>query len=305
MMLSSVRILFLLLVYPVYRLWKSLRYRFLARSYGCGLPNKYKHKDPILGIDLFMKRIESMKAGDSLALDKYLFDIYGKTVQTNVFGTNQYVTMDAKNIQTICATEVDKFGSAPMNNAPCKPFLGDGIITVDGAYWKRSRNLINPICTQAQVAELSTFKGHISRMIRKIPVDGSTVDMQPLLKGLFLDSNTEFIFGESANSLEPKNSSIMARRLPTNFDDALRGIRKRFVLGKFGFLAGRDKEWVEKCAEVHAIIDSYIDEKLRISGLPNRMRNSEIMIPKQVPTATYCLRSLFARQMTKSLSGMS
>jgi cytochrome P450 len=292
-MLSSFYVIIALaLIYPVYRLWNSLRYRLQARNAGCSLPSKYRHNDPILGLDLFLKRVESMKVGDTLALDQSLFDTYGKTVQTNVWGTKQYVTMDAKNIQTICATQVDKFGSAPMNNAPCKPFLGDGIITVDGAHWKHSRNLINPIFARAQIAELSTFGGHVRRMIEKIPKDGSTVDMQPLLKMLFLDSNTEFIFGESANSLAPETSSVIARRLPAIFDDALKGMRKRFVLGKLSFLAGSDKEWLGKCAEVHEIIDSFIEEEIRVQQLAKRDEKSKKLKPEGIPYSYVLLKEL-------------
>jgi cytochrome P450 len=209
-----------------------------------------------------------MKLGKSLALDSDLFDTYGRTVQTNAWATKQYVTMDPRNIQTICATEVDKFGSAPMNNAVCQPLLGDGIITTDGMQWKRSRNLVNPIFARAQVSELAPLESHVQRLLTLIPMDESTVDMQPLLKMLFLDSNTEFIFGRSANALAPEKSNIIAQRLPSVFDDALRGMRKRFILGKLRFLAGRDQDWLRKCREVHNIIDSFIDEEMELKNAP-------------------------------------
>lgn len=244
----------------------SLSYRLAARKAGCSMPRKYRHKDPILGLDLFLRRVDSMKSGRSLALDGDLFNTYGRTVQTNAWGTKQYVTMDPRNIQTICATQVDKFGSAPMNNAVCQPLLGDGIITSDGMQWKRSRNLVNPIFARAQVSELAPLERHVRRLLALIPLDGSTVDMQPLLKMLFLDSNTEFIFGRSANALAPEQSNLIASRLPSVFDDALRGMRKRFILGKLRFLAGRDQNWLRECREVHNIIDSFIEEEIELQS---------------------------------------
>lgn len=234
------------------------------------MPKSYRHRDPILGLDLFLRRVNSIKLGNSLDLDSDLFDTYGRTVQTNVWATKQYVTMDPLNIQTICATQVEKFGSAPMNNAVCQPLLGDGIITTDGAQWKRSRNLVNPIFARAQVSELAPLENYVGRLLALIPLDGSTVDMQPLLKMLFLDSNTEFIFGRSSNALAPEKSNLIAQRLPSVFDDALRGMRKRFTLGKLRFLAGKDQPWLKKCREVHSIIVSFIDEEMELKNSQHR-----------------------------------
>ncbi|KAI9646296.1 hypothetical protein NHQ30_005737 [Ciborinia camelliae] len=249
--------------------WKWARYLYAVHQNGCSLPIRYRHWDPIFGLDLFMKRITAIKEGKWLDVDVHLFSNYGKTVQTNVWGKRQYVTMDPRNIQTILATEVDNFGSAPMNYTATLPFLGEGILNTDGLRWKKSRQLVNPIFTRAQVSELSTFELHVRRMLDKIPRDGSTIDFQILSKMLYLDSNTEFIFGKSANSLSPETSSLVARRLPQAFDDALRGMLKRFILGKFRFLAGGEKEWLRKCAEVHSIIDSYIDEEMEERRRPS------------------------------------
>ncbi|KAN0093726.1 cytochrome P450 alkane hydroxylase-like protein [Hyaloscypha variabilis] len=179
----------------------------------------------------------------------------------------QYITADSANIQTILATQVDRFGNEPMNHKPCQPFLGDGIITRDGAFWKRSRQLINPIFSRAQVSTLPPSEVHVGRMIRRIPRDGSTVDLQPSLKMLFLDSSTEFIFGKSANSLSPATNSPVARRLPVLFNQALEGMFPRLMLGRFAFLLkGSEKQWKKTCAEVHAIIDGFIDEEMELQA---------------------------------------
>jgi cytochrome P450 len=240
--------------------YEQIRYRLAARKAGCSSPVKCWHRDPILGLDLFLQRIKDMTSGDSLATDRNLLDTYGKTVLTNNWGTKQYVTMDSSNMQTVLALQVDKFGNAPMNHKMCAPLLGDGIMTVDGHAWKRSRQLLNPVFTRAQVSELSSFEVHVGTMISRIPRDGSMVDMQPLCKMLFLDNSTEFIFGKSANSLSPETTGTVARRLVHLFDEALVGMFKRYMLGRFKFLAG-EKKWLAKCAEVQGIIDDLIDEE--------------------------------------------
>lgn len=256
---------FLLILYPCSAIWKAILYRLAMSKAGCSVPIKYKHKDPVWGLDFFLKRVKAMQSGDTLAVDRDLFDTYGKTVQTNSWGTKRYMTSDSQNMQNVLALQVDCFGVEPLNRPVGLPFLGDGILTNDGALWKRSRSLLNPIFARAQVSQLSTFETQVNQMISLIPRDNSTVDLQPLFKMLFLDSSTEFIFGRSANSLLPETTSVVARRLPEVFDNALRAMQKRFMMGnKISYLTGNKTEFLRMSAETHAIIDNLIDEEIEL-----------------------------------------
>ncbi|KUJ19695.1 cytochrome P450 alkane hydroxylase-like protein, partial [Mollisia scopiformis] len=248
----------------LYWLINDILYRIAAKKAGCSIPIKYFHWDPFLALDLFYQRLSDMRAGDSVATDRNLLKKYGKTVQTNAWGIKQYVISDPVNIQTILATQVDKFGNEPMNRKMCGDFLGDGVMTVDGHLWKKSRQMINPVFARAQVSELSSFEKQLSRMMEKIPKDGGTIDMQPLCKQLFLDSSTEFVFGKSANSLSPETDSPIARRLPGIFDEALVSMFTRYMMGKFSFMAGSKKKFLAQCKEVHDIIDGFIDEEIEL-----------------------------------------
>ncbi|KAH8652617.1 cytochrome P450 alkane hydroxylase-like protein [Tricladium varicosporioides] len=270
-MFSIARLLFRVLstlctsvaIYIILLVAKEIRYRVAAKKAGCSTPVRYLHKDPIFGIDLFVRRAKDMKAGNSMATDREILDMYGKTVLTNNFGTKQYITMDSANMQTVLATEVDRFGNAPLNYKMCKPFLGEGIITFDGPQWKHSRQLLNPVFARAQVAELSSFEVHLRKMISQIPRDGSTVDIQPLCKMLFLDSSTEFIFGKSANSLDTESNNTIARRLSIVFDEALQTMFMRYMLGNLKFLVGggHNGKWKKTCGEVQSIIDGFVSEE--------------------------------------------
>ncbi len=58
------------------------------------------------------------------------------------------------------------------------------------------------------------------------------------------------------------------RRLLGSFDSAMRGIHSRWLLGKFSFLLGPQWNYRKVCAEVHEVIEKYIDRamcKLRSS----------------------------------------
>jgi cytochrome P450 len=79
--------------------------------------------------------------------------------------------------------------------------LGDSIFTTDGKKWQRSRQLIRPQFIKERVSDLRTFERHIQHMMSLIPQDGSTVDIADLFFRLTLDSVTDFLLGESVNSL--------------------------------------------------------------------------------------------------------
>lgn len=57
------------------------------------------------------------------------------------------------------------------------------------------------------LGSVNTFEVHIQELINQIPLDGSTVGLQPLLFRLTLDSATEFLFGESVNSMPAPEGS--------------------------------------------------------------------------------------------------
>jgi len=52
------------------------------------------------------------------------------------------------------------------------------------------------------------------------------------------------------------------REFADMFDDGLRGMRKNYMTGQFSWLIGTDQKWLDKCAEIHAIVDSYIEEEI-------------------------------------------
>lgn len=152
------------------------------RKNGCMAPPKYPHRDPFLGLDMFFDQFYAMKRGDTGKTERERFRKYGKTFEANSWGTRCVHTMETTNIQAILAQSFDNFGVEPMRLHIGEPFIGKGVFSTDGAYWRFSRQLIKPIFARAQIANLSAIDIHLDRMLSRIPRDGSTVDVQALLK---------------------------------------------------------------------------------------------------------------------------
>lgn len=75
-----------------------------------------------------------------------------------------------------------------------------GIFTTDGAQWQHSREMLRPNFVRSQVGDVQTFEKHVSRLIATI-VPGQEVDLSERFFRLTIDSATEFLFGESTDSL--------------------------------------------------------------------------------------------------------
>ncbi|KAL8657480.1 MAG: hypothetical protein Q9226_001874 [Calogaya cf. arnoldii] len=159
-------------------------------------------------------------------------------------------------MEAVYATSFKNFGMEPLRLGVGRPFFGKGILTTDGSFWEHSRALIRPTFSRARFANFSSLEKHVDRLIALIPGDGSTFDLQPLFRRLILDTSTEFIFGESANSLS-ESSSLDAQQFLQAFDDAVAGVGKRVMMGQMRHLI-RDKKWEVACRTVHDYCDRHV-----------------------------------------------
>lgn len=70
----------------------------------------------------------------------------------------------------------------------------------------------------------------------------------------------EFIFGDEAVP-DPENpESSEGFQLTQAFDNSMRGIHKRWFLGRFRFLLGRQTKYRKECETVHKIVDRLVDK---------------------------------------------
>ncbi|KAL8998408.1 MAG: hypothetical protein Q9169_002536 [Polycauliona sp. 2 TL-2023] len=250
-----------LCLFFTYHIYRYLQHFYLARSNGCLPPRKYPHTDPFLGIDFFLE------TGKIFSENRYLPELvarygkYGSTFQTNLFGTPSINTIEPENLQAVYSTNFKDWGVKPLRLPAQDPFCGRGFITTDGAAWEHSRSLLKPGFSRASiVAGLEGLGKALDKMIDKIPRDGGKVDLQALFFDLYLDTSTEFLFGESYGALS-NTTSKDSQAFMTAFDDAMFGSGFRIALGPFKFLY-RSSKWREACKTTHAFADKYVHQAL-------------------------------------------
>jgi len=250
-------------VFIFYLLFNELtvgrRRRALARSKGCLPPPAYPQLDKIFGIDIFRINMRHIKAHNMLELGQKRFQEMGVTTMSMVgLGRLMTVTLEPENLKTIQAVEFKKWGLGTRRKIAFRKLLGDGIFTTDGAQWQHSREMLRPNFARSQVGDLPTFEKHVGHLIDAIPKDDATVDLSELFFRLTVDSATEFLFGESTESLTKTSADGFADSFTRGQDFIANASR----WGKLAALFPANKQFPEDTKFVHDFVDYYVRQGL-------------------------------------------
>lgn len=124
-------------------------------------------------------------------------------VEINVTGGQRFLfTQDPAHIKTVLTSKFAEFGKGEDFHKVWEPFLGDSIFTTDHKQWQESRNLIRPMFMKNRVSDLDIFERRTQIMLEQFPKSGETFDLMDLFYRMTIDVITEFLLGESVNSLE-------------------------------------------------------------------------------------------------------
>ncbi|KAI2601732.1 cytochrome P450 [Hypoxylon sp. NC1633] len=255
----AVSFLTLTLAYFIGRACLShLAYERKLAKLGCSSPRRYPSWDRVSGLDYVCAMMRALRKD---RLTAFLRDTYAamgwRPWTANFLGTRMVYTTDPAHMKALSTTHRECFAIEPIRvgNGALAPFTGRGVSSSDGPRWAASRELVLPYFDRAAFTNLNRLRSHADRLLSKIPSDGSTVDMQPLLQRWFLDTSTEFLFGETVNCLDysaeewPRHDMMIV----------MKGLTVRLLLGSLLFLH-RDKRWLAACGRIHDFLDGYIQK---------------------------------------------
>ncbi|OAX82803.1 hypothetical protein ACJ72_02840 [Emergomyces africanus] len=133
-------------------------------------------------------------------------------MEMNFTGHQRYIiTREPEHVKTVLTGKFADYGKGAEFHDLWSPFLGDSIFTTDGKQWSNSRNLIRPMFIKNRVNDLEIFERRTQTMLRLFPHAGETFDLMNLFYRLTIDFTTEFLLGQSINSLEyPKGDFVDA-----------------------------------------------------------------------------------------------
>lgn len=211
--------------------------RAMIKKHGCKpmkhCPEFNSFPDNIIGISTLMGNIKAAKEHRLMAHNRARFLRNGNNTHIKFLFTDLMQTLEPENIKTILAVDFKKWALGSRRRDAFVPLLGHGIFTTDGAAWQASRDLLRPNFARSQVGDLATYEIHVDQLIKAIPKDGSTVNLQDLFFMLTMDSATEFLFGESTNCLAP-GSSHDNIEFAEAFNRSQEAAARSFQIGKIG-----------------------------------------------------------------------
>lgn len=188
------------------RIQRALQVRRLAAAQGCGLPVRWKTYDPILGLDRLWTIYKDYTAHRFLAATaKRFLNLQSNTIRFSAWlGPPTISTIEPENLKCILSTKFKDYNIDHYRKEALISIMGEGIFSSDGQTWQHSRDLLKPTFTRAKIDDPTFLETHADDLMKAIAAESDhIIDLQPLFSSASLDVITEFLFGESARSLDP------------------------------------------------------------------------------------------------------
>lgn len=238
------------------KVWRYFSRLHVQRKHGCEPPRFLPQKDPFFGLDVALRMFRSYDEGQRSTIFQEQHREYGNTFQSVALGKTRIFTIDPDNLRGVFSTNFTDWGVEPLRLPAWESLLGKGVMNADGAFWRHSRDMVQPLFRREQISHSGSFDIHVRRLLSLLPEDGSTVDLQPLFARLVLDFTSDFLFGDSFESLTP-NPSEDAMNFLDAFHEGQAQIGKRTQLPYLISFTQNKKYW-SAVKVVHDMADSQV-----------------------------------------------
>ncbi|WEJ93264.1 hypothetical protein PSN45_000726 [Yamadazyma tenuis] len=253
-------------VLVLYLVLSSIQARIFAYKRGCKAPAYAKGGR--FGLVLLKNAIKAKNEG---TLDRFSEVSLGATMTSKISlgGVVPVIlTRDPENIKALLGTQFNDFALG-TRHAHFKPLLGDGIFTLDGQGWKDSRSMLRPQFSREQVAHVRSLEPHIQLLRKHIQkFGGKEFDIQEYFFKFTIDTATEFLFGESVDTLKdasigevPDIEFAAKHQFADSFNVSQVYLSTRAYSQIFYFLIN-NKEFRESNSRVHDFTNYFVDKVL-------------------------------------------
>lgn len=184
----------------IHKLLYRLDFKKFAHKHGC-LPAVQSTAWP-LGLNTFVKTLLDLRKGRIFKGEHEKLEKLGNTVEENILGRPAILTREPENIKAILATQFQEFDFDNRLHGKMDLLLGNnGIFLQVGPAWEHTRAMLRPQFNRSQIVnDLDSLDFHVKRLTSLFP-QNAKFDIQPYFFALTLDTATEFLFGESVESL--------------------------------------------------------------------------------------------------------
>lgn len=289
----------LLCIYIVYRLYlrwqRNLSHQRFMKKHGCEPAKTLLARYPF-GIEMFLEEMKNIKAHTLLAnYQKRFQQLDTTTFFATLLGLPFYFTTEPENIKTILATDFKSYSVGEERKKALRPILGDGIFTTDGSAWQHSRDLLRPCFVRSQLGDIDLFEKHFQNLLRAIPRDGTTVNLQDLFFKLTMDIATEFLLGASTYTLDADKRRPEDDKFVEAFTYVQNPIEGRSLL----MLFLPDRHFKRCCKYIHKWVDELVERSL--AKRPIIEKDESIISEADHPKEKYLLLYELASQTSDKI----
>ena len=266
-------ILISIFFYVIYRVHWELTIgasrRALIKKHGCEPirrnPDYNYFPNNVIGYRTLLENLASLREHNFLERVQNRYRRHGNyTMVQRIIFTDMIQTIEPDNLKTVLALNFKDYSLGERRINAMLPFLGSGIFSTDGAAWQHSREMLRPNFTKSQVADLTTFEIHVNQLIKNLPRNGSTVDLQELFFQLTMDSGTEFLFGESTNCLGNGTAPGPNMKFAECWNRGQEAVAERSRSGKLGHLLRSPVQFKKDTQFVHEFVDRFVRKGLEL-----------------------------------------
>lgn len=254
----------LVAIFVLYLTQGIARRRF-AYAHGCQAPPRYAHRDPILGLDSLRDSMQARKSDRYFRREQQLHQAYGNTFMSLLLGSWMVNTIEPKNLEVLFSTKFADYEVGFRRRNAFAPLFGKSIFQSDGARWQTLRSQLQLCFSRVQTSQLGLLESHCQRLLAALPPDNQKFDLALFLHRFAADVSTDFLFGESINSLEnPQNLDGGALKA---FADTHSTCELRWLLGSMSWLWPQ-RTFMKNVRLTHRFIQRYVDAALQREVTP-------------------------------------
>ena len=212
-----------------------------------------------LGLNTFVKSVLDLRNNRYLKGEHEVLEELGNTIEQNLIGQIVILTRDPENIKAMLATQFQEFDLESRLHGRSDLLLGNnGIFVQVGPAWERTRAMLRPQFNRSQIInDMDSLDFHVNRLTSLFPRNVK-FDIQPYFFALTLDTATEFLLGESVESLLDDSVGHPARgTFAEAFTTAQYWVSVKLKTGPFYKLVG-NKEIARSCGISREFVASYV-----------------------------------------------
>jgi cytochrome P450 len=264
-------------------------------------------RSALLGFDLALMIAEWFQNKEILLKSTQWIHCNGKTFAALIGGQSSIWTAEAANAKAILVDQAGDFELSKARYLAFRPAIGQGMIGVNGLDWLQGRRLVIQSLHHTQVRNLREYERHFQNLLARLPVNGTTVDLEELLPLYTMDTITQILLGKSVHWLKATDKKTV-HELNSALDHVADVMKMRTNLGPFVHLHW-NRKFRKQCSTLHTFVHSLMEESSTIndeypsSNLPFIKAYQDPMRKKQTVCDQMLTAILAGRDTTASWIG--